>query len=114
MSWGWSKLLAESVINWNSSHESIWTPPSLSAKASTAASTFSLEVSEQCSGVGGWLVLGGEIFFGGEKRGLPEDKATEIKEENNTKTCSVCSEASLSESSEVCFGHRERAGADCL
>ena len=43
-----------------------------------------------------------------------EDKATEIKKENNTKMCSVCNEVSLSESSEVCFGRRERVGADSL
>jgi len=71
-------------------------------------------MSEQCSGVGGWFVLGGEVCFGGEKRGLLEDKATEIKQENNTKMCSVCNEFSLSESDEVCFGCRERAGADSL
>lgn len=64
-------------------------------------------MSEQCSGVGEWFVSGGEIF-GGEKRGLLEDEATEIKKENNTKPYSVWSEVSLSESSEVCFGHREK------
>lgn len=89
------------------------TPIFLSARASVAASAFSLEVSEHCSGVGGWFVVGGEIF-GGESRGLLEDKATEIKKESDTKRCPVCNGISLSESSEGCCGCRERAGAVSL
>lgn len=42
-------------------------------------------MSEQCSGVGGQFVLGGEISSGGGKRGLLKNKATEIKKENNAK-----------------------------